>query len=64
MAKAKTIETTIQGKKIVATFSPKPDENILKLVKTILINSHTSSHMGNASEEKTSILLQHHQISC
>ena len=40
----KKFETIIQGKKITASFSTNPDENILKLVKTILIDSHTN-HM-------------------
>ena len=39
-------ETTIQGKTITAYFAKKPDENVLKLVKTILIDSHTSNHVS------------------
>ena len=38
----KKFETIIQGKKITASFSADPDENILKLVKKILIDSHTN----------------------
>jgi len=37
-------ETTIQGKTITAYFAVKPDENALKLVKQMLLNSHTSNH--------------------
>ena len=39
-------ETTIQGKTITAYFAKKPDENVLRLVKTILIDSHTSNHVS------------------
>jgi len=37
-------ETTIQGKTITAYFAKKPDENALKLVKQIMVDSHTSNH--------------------
>ena len=50
MAKAKTIEKIIQGKKITATFSEMPDSNILHLVKKILIDSHTKHHANNANK--------------
>ena len=39
-------ETTIQGKNITAYFAMNPDENVLNLVKQILIESHTSSHVS------------------
>jgi len=45
-------ETTIQGKTITAYFAKNPDENILGLVKRILIDSHTHSH---ANIPRTSI---------
>jgi len=39
----KRFETVIQGKKITASFAANPDEKILKLVRNILIDSHTSN---------------------
>jgi len=39
----KKFETTIQGKKITASFTICPDENVLSLVKKILVDSHTNN---------------------
>jgi|GEM_PF-6118065 len=39
-------ETIIQGKTITAYFAKKPDDNALKLVKQILIDSHTSKNIS------------------
>jgi len=39
----KRLEAVIQGKKIIASFADTADDNILKLVKKILVDSHTTN---------------------
>ena len=48
-------ETTIQGKAITAYFAKKPDDNALKLVKQILIDSHTNNFANPMRTQFTSI---------
>jgi len=43
----KKYETIIRGKIITASFSTEPDENILGLVKKLLIDSHASNFTEN-----------------
>ena len=40
---SKRLETIIQGKKITASFATSPGNNILTLVKKILVDSHTNN---------------------